>query len=307
MAEQAKQARVIGIRFKPLGKLYHFKSSEEHDLKVGDYVIVTTSRGREMAQVKVIEDNRQGKRKNPLKPVERRATPQDLVMGRMWQSRELEALINCREKASELKLKGIRVAKAEFSFDGSRLSFLYSTEGNEKKDLQNLLRKMQRSYRKSKVELHELGPRDVAKVIGGLGACGLDERCCSRFLSEFSPISIRMAKAQGISLNPQEITGICGRLRCCLIYEYDLYVKARKGLPKKNKRVITPSGEGKVIDVVPLKETVIVALMDGKRMEFPKDEIQPYEELKALKDKAKEPCEIHKDGECNCNKKDNGS
>jgi cell fate regulator YaaT (PSP1 superfamily) len=277
---QTKQAVVIGIRFQPLGKLYHFKSTNERDLKVGDFVIVTTSRGREMAQVVVIEKNFRSRRENPLKPIERRATPQDLVMGRMWARRELEALINCREKAAEMKLRGVRIAKAEFSFDGSRLSFLYSSEGNEKKDMQNLLRKMQRSYRKSKVEMREVGPRDVAKVIGGMGACGLDERCCSRFLAEFSPISIRMAKAQGVSLNPQEITGMCGRLRCCLIYEYDLYVKARKELPKKNKRVITPSGKGKVIDVFPLKESVFVVLEDGIRMEFSKDDIQPYDDLK---------------------------
>lgn len=307
MAQESRQALVVGIRFQPLGKLYHFKSTHENDLKVGDYVIVTTSRGREMAQIMVLEEKYKERKKNPLKPIERRATPQDLVMGRMWQRRELETLINCREKAAELKLKGIRIAKAEFSFDGSRLTFMYSTEGDEKKDVKELQRKMQRSYRKSKVEFREVGPRDVAKVIGGMGACGLDERCCSRFLSEFSPISIRMAKAQGVSLNPQEITGMCGRLRCCLIYEYDLYVKARKGLPKKNKRVITPSGEGKVVDVQPLKDAIIVALEDGMRMEFHRDEIQPYEEYKALQDKAKAPCAIHKDGDCDCNKKNNGS
>jgi cell fate regulator YaaT (PSP1 superfamily) len=258
-----------------------------------------------MAQVMIIEKKPPKKRESPLKPIERRATPQDLIMGRMWRRRELEVLINCREKAAELNIKGVQIVKAEFSFDGTRLSFLYSTEGDEKKDLKQLLRKMQRSYRKAKVELREIGPRDVAKVIGGMGACGLDERCCSRFLSEFSPISIRMAKAQGVSLNPQEITGICGRLRCCLIYEYGLYVKARKGLPKKNKRVVTPSGEGKVVDVVPLKGTVIVALKDGMRLEFPKEDVQPYEELKSLEKKAGEPCPIHKDGECTCNQKGN--
>ena len=306
MTKDERKAMVIGVRFQPLGKLYHFKSTDEQDLKVGDYVIVTTSRGREMAQIAVVEEDYQGKREGHLKPIERRATPQDLVMGRMWQRRELEALINCREKAAEMNLKGVRIASAEFSFDGSRLSILYSSEGNDKKNLQDLLRRMKRSYRKSKVEMREIGPRDVAKVIGGMGACGLDERCCSRFLSEFSPISIRMAKAQGVSLNPQEITGMCGRLRCCLIYEYGLYAEARKKLPKKKKRVITPAGEGKVMDVVPLKETVIVALDEGMRMEFHKDEIQPYEEFQALKNKAKDPCANHQDGDCNCKKK-NGS
>jgi cell fate regulator YaaT (PSP1 superfamily) len=209
-------------------------------------------------------------------------------------------MINCRAKVADLGLKGIKIAKAEFSFDGSRLNLLYTSEGDEKRDLHALQKKMQRSYRKSKVELREVGPRDMAKIIGGMGACSLEERCCSRFLTEFSPISIRMAKTQGISLNPQEITGMCGRLRCCLLYEYELYVAARKKLPKKNKRVMTPMGEGKVVDVVPLKEAVIVALDDGMKVEFLKQDIQPYDELKALKDKSQEPCDKHDNGECAC-------
>ncbi len=101
------------------------------------------------------------------------------------------------------------------------------------------------------IDFRRIGPRDVAKIIGGMGACGIEMRCCSTFLTEFSPISIRMAKAQGVSLDPSEITGMCGRLRCCLIYEYEQYVEARKHLPKRNKRVVTPEGEGKVIDSLP--------------------------------------------------------
>ncbi len=300
MADQVKQSKVAGIRFQALGKLYHFTFSEEHDLKIGDYVIVTTSRGREMGQIVQLGDGAQKVAKGSLKAIERRATPQDLVMSRFWQNREVEALINCREKVAEIGLKGLKITRAEFSFDGSRLSLLYSTEGNDKKNLDELRRKIQRTYRKSKVELREVGPRDVAKTIGGMGACGLEERCCSRFMTEFSPISIRMAKAQGISLNPQEITGMCGRLRCCLIYEYEQYTEARKKLPKKNKRVVTPLGEGKVVDVVPLKALVIVALDDGIRSEFPLSEIHPYDELKALEEKSKDPCKEHNGEDCNC-------
>jgi cell fate regulator YaaT (PSP1 superfamily) len=300
MTDQVKHSRVAGIRFQNLGKLYHFTFSKEHDLTIGDYVIVTTSRGREMGQVAQLGDSVQKSTKGSLKPIERRATPQDLVMSRFWQSREIEALINCREKVAELGVKGIKITRAEFSYDGSRLSFLYSIEGNDKKNLDELRRRIQRAYRKSKVELREVGPRDVAKAIGGMGACGLDERCCSRFMTEFSPISIRMAKAQGISLNPQEITGMCGRLRCCLIYEYEQYVEARKKLPKKNKRVMTPLGEGKVIDVIPLKAVVIVALDEGIRSEFPLSEIHPYDELKALEKKSKDPCNKHNGGDCDC-------
>jgi cell fate regulator YaaT (PSP1 superfamily) len=135
-----------------------------------------------------------------------------------------------------------------------------------------------------------------------MGACGLEERCCSKFLTEFSPISIKMAKAQGISLNPQEITGMCGRLRCCLVYEYEQYVEARKTMPKRNKRVITPAGEGRVAEVLALKQSVIVALDDGKRAEFYLHELQPYDELKALQAKAMAPCGRHEAGQCTCGK-----
>ena len=131
----------------------------------------------------------------------------------------------------------------------------------------------------------------------------MEERCCSKFLTEFSPVSIRMAKAQGVSLNPQEITGLCGRLRCCLLYEYEEYVEARKHLPKRNKRVVTPRGEGKVIDVLPLKEAVIVLFDDERKIEFSRDEIEPYNELQALKNKASQPCDIHPNGNCTCGKR----
>jgi cell fate regulator YaaT (PSP1 superfamily) len=133
-----------------------------------------------------------------------------------------------------------------------------------------------------------------------MGACGLEARCCARFLTEFSPISIKMAKAQGVSLNPQEITGMCGRLRCCLVYEFEQYVEARKGMPKRKKRVVTPLGEGRVVDLYPLKKTVVVQLDDGIRHEIPNEDLEPYDELKALKAKAEAPCERHPNGNCDC-------
>ncbi len=293
---------LASIRFQPVGKLYHFDATKVDDLKAGDYVIVSTSRGRELGEVAGLLSGK-NLPKGSHKPVERRATPRELVMGRMWQSRELEAMINCREKVHELGITGIKIVRAEYSYDGSRLTFITSSEGDENIDLTPLKRAMRRSIRKTHIEFRKVGPRDVAKIICGMGACGLEERCCSRFLSEFSPISIKMAKAQGISLNPQEITGMCGRLRCCLIYEYELYAEARKHLPKRKKKVITPRGVGKVIDVLPLKNTVFVKLEDDRRVEFHNDEIQPYDELKALQLKAESPCEIHTNGACDCGKK----
>jgi cell fate regulator YaaT (PSP1 superfamily) len=151
--------------------------------------------------------------------------------------------------------------------------------------------------------MHLVGPRDVAKLLGGMGACGLENRCCSTFLTAFSPISIKMAKEQGISLTPTEITGMCGRLRCCLVYEYEQYVEARKQLPKRGKRVGTPMGEGRVVDVYPLKESVIVELDQGAQREFMKHELQPLEELEAFRKKAEAGCEKHPDGNCDCGKK----
>ena len=137
--------------------------------------------------------------------------------------------------------------------------------------------------------MRQIGPRDVAKYLGGMGACGLETRCCSTFLTEFNPISIKMAKEQDISLTPTEITGMCGRLRCCLVYEYEQYQEARKSLPKRGKRVITPLGEGRVIDVYPLKSTIMVDLDKGIKHEFPQEDVNPWEELEALKKKSQNP------------------
>jgi cell fate regulator YaaT (PSP1 superfamily) len=149
--------------------------------------------------------------------------------------------------------------------------------------------------------MRQIGPRDVAKLLGGYGACG-ELRCCSTFLTDFSPISIKMAKAQGISLNPSEITGMCGRLRCCLVYEYEQYVAARKQLPKRNKRIGSPFGEVKVIDVHPLQDAVTVITEEGRKL-VQREDIVPLEELRALEKKAKEPCDKHGDEPCECGKK----
>src|SRR5512147_673353 len=215
-------------------------------------------------------------------------------------------MINCRARASELKLEGVKIVAAEYNYDGSRLSFLFSTESEEKVDLKSLKRDMQNIYQTAHIEMRQIGPRDVAKIIGGMGACGLETRCCSKFLTDFSPISIKMAKEQGISLTPNEITGMCGRLRCCLIYEYEQYVEARKSLPKRNKRVVTPKGEGKVVDVLPMTNKVIVMLEgeEGKRFQeiFDHSELQPWDELEALRRKSEAPCDRHEGGGCTCGK-----
>lgn len=298
-----QQPYIVGIRFQKVGKIYHFDASAMPDLQPGDFAVVETARGTQLGEVIQIVNDPPRPPEGFWKPVQRRATPRDLVLRQLWQRRELEVTINCRAKAAELKITDVKIVASEFSFDGSRLYLIYSTEeGNEKVDLRALKRAMQRDYPQTQIETHQVGPRDVAKLIGGMGACGLGSRCCSTFLTDFSPVSIKMAKEQGISLTPTEITGMCGRLRCCLVYEYEQYVEARKQLPKRNKRVVTPAGEGRVWDVLPLQDAVIVELENGARQTFQRVDIQPWDELEALKQKSQSPCGKHPDGNCSCNR-----
>jgi cell fate regulator YaaT (PSP1 superfamily) len=300
------QPNIIGVRFTKIGKIYHFDSGAVPDARTGEHVIVDTARGRHLGEVVQVLAEPPSMPEGGWKPVERRATPRDLLLQQSWQAKQTEAMITCRARAAELKLAGVKIVAAEYNYDGSRLAFLFSTETEEKADLKSLRRDMQAAYPTSQVELRQIGPRDVAKLIGGMGACGLETRCCSKFLTDFSPISIKMAKEQGISLTPTEITGMCGRLRCCLIYEYEQYVEARKQLPKRNKRVVTPRGEGKVVDVLPMSNKVLVQIdaEEGKYImaTFERDELQPWDELEALRRKSEAPCDRHEGGGCTCGK-----
>jgi cell fate regulator YaaT (PSP1 superfamily) len=282
---------VVGLRFQPIGKIYHFDASNFKDIQIGDYVVVETSRGSQLGKIVQFVANPDRNLTPGLKSILRIATPQDLLLRQEWEHLESEALGMCRAKALELRLQDVKIVSAEFSLDGSRLLFVYSSEEGEKTDLKSLKKAMQRTYTQSHVEMHLVGPRDVAKALGGMGACGLACRCCATFLTEFSPISIKMAKEQGISLTPTEITGMCGRLRCCLVYEYEHYVEARKQMPKRGKLMVTPRGNGKVLDVNPLKGAVLVELEQGGIHEFMQDELQPLEELEALKNKVDNSCE----------------
>ena len=300
------QPNIIGVRFTKVGKIYHFDTSAVPDVGIGEHVIVDTSRGRHLGEVVQLVKDVPSKPEGGWRSVERRATPRDLLLLQSWQSRQTEAMINCRARASELGLKDVKIVSAEYNYDGSRLTFLFSTEGEEKVDLKSLKKDMHDLYPSTHIEMRQIGPRDVAKILGGMGACGLETRCCSKFLTDFSPISIKMAKEQGISLTPNEITGMCGRLRCCLIYEYEQYVEARKSLPKRNKRVVTPKGEGKVVDVLPMSNKVMVLLEneEGKRFTetFDREELQPWDELEALRRKSEAPCDRHEGGGCTCGK-----
>lgn len=274
--------KIVGVRFSKVGKVYHFDASKIENLQIGDVIVVETSRGWQLGHVVNRVENPVMPPEGPWKPVERLATPRDLLQRQSWQNKEPEVVAQCITRAKELRLVGIKIISSEYSYDGTRLSIFFSSDSEERVDLKSLRSDMQKLFSPALVELRQIGPRDVAKFMGGMGACGLECRCCSQFITEFSSISIRMAKEQGISLTPAEITGMCGRLRCCLIYEYETYVEAKKTLPKKNKRVITPNGEGKVIEVQPLREVVVVELPEIGLREFHKDEIKPAEEFEAF-------------------------
>jgi cell fate regulator YaaT (PSP1 superfamily) len=287
---------IVGVRFSPVGKVYHFSAGDHPELREGDLVVVTTSRGQQIGQVAVVGPLESSNIEGRLKPVDRRATGRDLAIRKYWENKELQVLITARELNAEVGLP-IKLVKAEYSFDGKQLTFMYSAE--ERRETKALRQRLSRAFR-VRIEMRQIGPRDVAKMLGGYGACG-GPRCCSTFLTEFSPISIRMAKAQGVSLNPSEITGMCGRLRCCLIYEYEQYVAARKHLPKKGKRVGTTFGEGKVISLFPLKETALIDLGD-RRVEVHREDIIPLDEWRALQEKAAEDC--GHGANCTCDRKE---
>lgn len=294
-APDLAEKTIAGIRFEPVGKLYHFDYSAFPRLSVGEYVIVETALGQQLGQVMAFRPA-----EDPTKqhlPIQRRATARDLLLRQHWQARQDEALERCRAVADTISsLPPVKFIAAQYNYDGTRLTFLYSAE--EKMNPSFLLRQLRREF-PAQISFRLIGPRDVAKYLGGYGACG-ELRCCSTFLTDFSPISIRMAKAQGLTLNQSEITGMCGRLRCCLIYEYEQYVEARKQLPRRNKRIGTPLGPGKVIDVLPLKDSVVVSIPQQGRHTFTREELVPLEELRALQQKARQPCTVHGDEPCSC-------
>jgi cell fate regulator YaaT (PSP1 superfamily) len=290
---------LAGVRFSKVGKLYHFDYSAYPDLKVNDFVIVETARGRQMGQIMGFIALDETEREH--RPILRAATPRDLSLKQHWEMQQPEALTICQQKATKMGgFDGVKFVAAQYNYDGSALVFIFTAD--DKVNTGRLWTELSRTF-PAQVEMRQVGPRDVAKLLGGYGACG-ELRCCSTFLTDFSPISIKMAKVQGISLNPSEITGMCGRLRCCLVYEYEQYVQARQQLPKRNKKVGTPFGEAKVLDIHPLQDAVTVIMEDGVRQLVKREELIPLDELRALEKKAKEPCTKHGEDEaCECGEK----
>ena len=272
-------SHIIGVQFEEVGKNYYFDASHYPDLKPGDPVIVRTSRGLQLANTVQVGLDVEELELNAFKAVERPATPQDLLKRKALMIKEEEIIAEIREHLAKQGLSAVKVISAEYSLDGDRLFILVNSESSVNFNAKRLQQDIKRMVKDADVDLRQIGPRDAAKLIKGMGACGLETRCCSKFLTEFSSISIRMAKTQDISLTPSEITGMCGRLRCCLMYEYDQYVEAIKTLPKRKRKVITPMGEGRVVQILPMRQAVIVDIPNIGPRQFSKEELDRAERI----------------------------
>ncbi len=263
---------VIGVRFENAGKLYFFDPGELWPTP-GDYVLVETSRGVEFGEVvtgiKEIDDSTL---QSPLKPVVRIASAEDLQHYKDNKAAEKEAYQVCQKKISEHKLD-MKLVSVEYTFDNSKILFYFTANGRV--DFRSLVKDLAGVF-KTRIELRQIGVRDEAKMLGGLGICGRPI-CCGAFLGDFQPVSIKMAKEQNLSLNPTKISGVCGRLMCCLKYEQDQYEAIRKKMPKVGKEVITPDGPGVVWELNVIKETVRVRIQKGDSSElrdYPMEDVQ---------------------------------
>jgi cell fate regulator YaaT (PSP1 superfamily) len=261
---------VVGIRFKDSGKTYFFDPSAVETLNQGDSVIVETVRGLELAKVaRAPHPVADAEVVGELKPVLRRAEAADFERMRLLSARHDEVLDRCSEKILEHSLP-MRLVKAEYSFDGSRLTFYFTSE--KRVDFRVLVRDLARTF-KTRIELRQIGPRDEAKLLGGIGPCGR-MLCCSTFLPDYARVSIKMAKDQDLPLNPTKISGVCGRLLCCLSYEHEQYLEIKAELPRRGAWVQTPDGPGEVVTVNVVRETVVVELAgSGVHEEFAPSQI----------------------------------
>ena len=281
--------KIIGVRFKSVGKVYYFDPAEL-ELALGDLVIVETARGVECGEVALADREIDETRfTSPLKPVIRKANDADMRQIERNKKREEEAFEICRKKIEAHKLK-MNLIEAECTFDNSKLLFYFTAENRV--DFRELVKDLASVFR-TRIELRQIGVRDEAKMLGGLGICG-QPFCCSRFLGEFHPVSIKMAKEQSLSLNPTKISGTCGRLMCCLKYEQDSYEQLFKTTPKVGSIVNTKDGRGVVEETnlltgklrVKIDKTDNVVTVDKADVEVIKEGWSKVNknEMKALKD-----------------------
>ncbi len=249
----------IGVRFRNAGKLYYFNPGTLWP-SAGNAVIVETARGVEYAEVVVgVHEILENGDLPPLKKVLRIATPDDAAQENANREMEQAAYEICQRKILEHRLE-MKLVSVEYTFDLFKLIAYFTANGRV--DFRALVKDLASTFR-TRIELKQIGVRDEAKILGGLGPCGRPI-CCAQFLGDFQPVSIKMAKEQNLSLNPTKISGICGRLMCCLKFEEEQYEKARKALPRIGKEVLTPDGRGVVTDLNILKESLRVRIVKGE-------------------------------------------
>jgi cell fate regulator YaaT (PSP1 superfamily) len=260
--------QVVGVRFKKAGKIYYF-SPEDIDVQKGELVIVETARGIEFGKVvigkKVVGDQDVV---FPLKKVVRIANEKDRTTVDENRAAAKEAFEVCLEKIHEHELD-MKLVDVEYTFDRNKVLFYFTAEGRI--DFRELVKDLAAIFR-TRIELRQIGVRDEAKMLGGIGPCGRI-LCCSSFLGDFEPVSIKMAKDQSLSLNPTKISGLCGRLMCCLKYENDNYENAKQDLPDIGKTIITAHGKGRVVGLNILEQLVQVELVDERIMEYTIEEL----------------------------------
>ncbi len=265
---------VVGIRFRRAGRIYFFDSTGFDDLGAGDQVVVETARGQEMGHVVMAPGQLVQTETNALKPILRRATEDDRALRDRLKLDEADLLVKSRELIAGHNLP-MKAVVAEHNFDGTRLTIYFVSEKN-RVDFRALVREMAKAFRK-RVLLRQIGPRDEAKLLGGIDRCGR-ELCCTSWMPEFQPISIRMAKNQRLPLNPSEISGVCGKLLCCLSFEDEQYMSASKGMPKIGAKLTSAVGRGRVVDVNVLTQKVTIAWETGSRVEVHADEFKDLRE-----------------------------
>ena len=301
-------ATVIGVRFKKAGKVYYFDPNEFWP-KPGENVVVETARGLELGEVvtsaRTVADEQIVA---PLKKVVRIATEEDVQRAETNAQREAEAFSICQEKVAKHKLE-MKLVSVEYTFDNSKIIFYFTANGRV--DFRDLVKDLASVF-KMRIELRQIGVRDEAKMLGGLGSCGRPI-CCGAFLGDFQPVSIKMAKEQNLSLNPTKISGLCGRLMCCLKYEQDNYEAVLKRVPRVGKDIVTPDGVGVITEINAIKERVKVRIrtaddsfdireyaIDDVRRLGPGDsaavrEVPKQQEKRVRKPEAEQPAEENAD------------
>jgi len=254
--------KFVFVRLRDTGQIFLYNAADL-EIRERDYVILEHDRGLDYGLVVSQKPNDENKSKQPVKKILRIATKADIKQIEDNRSKSKDAFNTCVKKIQEHKLN-MKMVQSEYSFDRSKIIFYFTSEGRV--DFRDLVKDLAKIF-KARIELRQIGVRDETKFFGGFGPCGR-ELCCATFLKDFEPVTIKMAKEEGLPLNPPKISGICSRLMCCLNYEYETYKLLSKGLPREGERLSTQEGKGKVIGVNVFKRAATVELEDGKIIEI---------------------------------------